>query len=329
MLSPSFIAVAQAVVGAALLYMAFFLNEKEERDLNERLVEWWIYVDDTATAAVAWHTRLFRAASGRVVQLFGFIFGERLLTLRAFWASIFLSGAVYVLVLGSDEAVSAFWRPVPTSVLSIVFLITGVLPALGSEHKILLVGYVMLAATWITRVLLAPTMYTWGRVVDSRSVLLTSYVSILASAALFLVVVSVIRKLLSISMRTVSTISQAFLIICELLSVILLLSPLLMLADVSSEGAASVTLLSVATQSMFAGIAAACFVLLHAVFVFLLAVHRMFWPLLRRPLYAAQRYKLFANRQLLASAGTLLLLASGFSWLKRLVGSVLQPLGLR
>lgn len=56
----------QAVLGLALLYMAFFLHEKEERQITERLGEWWIHVDDAATAALAWHTKLFRVASQRL-----------------------------------------------------------------------------------------------------------------------------------------------------------------------------------------------------------------------------------------------------------------------
>jgi len=46
--------------------MAFFLHEKEERQITERLGEWWIHVDDAATAALAWHTKLFRVASQRL-----------------------------------------------------------------------------------------------------------------------------------------------------------------------------------------------------------------------------------------------------------------------
>jgi hypothetical protein len=81
--------------GALLIYGSLFLYEDEEQRIQNILENWWIRIDDARTSATHAHTALTRAAAELARSGLDRVFGPRLLSFRAISVSGLLSLASF------------------------------------------------------------------------------------------------------------------------------------------------------------------------------------------------------------------------------------------
>jgi len=81
--------------GALLIYGSLFLYETEERQIQNTLEVWWIRINDLHNAAIGRHTALIKGAANLAGASLDHIFGKRLVSLRAISVSGLLSLASF------------------------------------------------------------------------------------------------------------------------------------------------------------------------------------------------------------------------------------------
>src|SRR5262245_50863504 len=69
--------------GLLLLYAAFFMYENTEGQVQNRLEEWWIRLDDSRRSAASWQAAFLKKVAETSNRFFDRVFGTRLLPLRA------------------------------------------------------------------------------------------------------------------------------------------------------------------------------------------------------------------------------------------------------
>src|SRR5271168_3152433 len=83
--------IVAGIVGATAFYCAIFLFANERGALQNRLEILWFAIDDRAKAIDSTSTALFTKIGDIVVRWTNWVFGDRLLSLRAFVTSSNLS----------------------------------------------------------------------------------------------------------------------------------------------------------------------------------------------------------------------------------------------
>lgn len=80
-----------AAVGLILIYVGAFLRESEEGELQNKLEDIWVRIDDAARAAIARHTAFFREIANAMLRPVERLFGPKIATWQAFGVSAMLS----------------------------------------------------------------------------------------------------------------------------------------------------------------------------------------------------------------------------------------------
>lgn len=85
------------IVGATAFYFSVFLYENERGNLQNRLENLWVAIDDRAKAIDSTSTALFNKIGDIVVRWTNWLFGDRFFSLRAFCTStnLSLSGVIF------------------------------------------------------------------------------------------------------------------------------------------------------------------------------------------------------------------------------------------
>ena len=83
------------IVGLMLLYAAFFLHETEEREVQSRIEDWWIAIDDVGKDLHARHVAFMRGIARVTTAGLDGLFGKRILSLRAISSSALGSLAIF------------------------------------------------------------------------------------------------------------------------------------------------------------------------------------------------------------------------------------------
>lgn len=86
-------------VGVALLFLGLFVYEDEERNIQSRLQNWWISLDDQSRRAISRERNLVARLTASASIVLDGVFGHRLLTFRALSISAVLSTDVAYLGL--------------------------------------------------------------------------------------------------------------------------------------------------------------------------------------------------------------------------------------
>ena len=78
-------------IGALMIVFAIFLHRDAERNLRNRLVDWWIQVTSAGERQIDKQMAFTREVAKRSLRLLDFMFGEDLVSFRMAWASVMLS----------------------------------------------------------------------------------------------------------------------------------------------------------------------------------------------------------------------------------------------
>lgn len=300
------------IAGALLFYVAFFLYEDEERRLQNRLEEIWKRIDALQSHAMSKEVAFVKEATRITSAVLDRLFGERLMSLQFVAVS-----AVYS--FGSFLIFQVVWNS--------VFL---------GKHLLESDSRFMMAEAFVLFVLASlPALTAW----KSPRALKWYY----RGLVILLVCLSVLWDFElppagTVTVEEILTVDVLILpvgILCDILCVLFFRWILRRMARLSSiwiisgclTGAIVATLLLVgpAIYSMVGHgwggriyepslallpqmsatnlVTAACLLLFITVMALLLA-HRLVWPSIKRPLYAANRKGLIQNTKLLGVLGT-------------------------
>lgn len=295
------------VVGLIFVYCALFLYEGREGQIQNKIEEWWVRVDDARIVAHSRATAFLRAVARLTVMGFNRVLGERLISLRFVGVSFCLSVAS-IFLMAFFGAVRTH-RPAGGELFRSAFCITfALLPGLDGRRwvrrlwglSLLVVALSPATSGFLLFTYLTRGAYFAGRLVGYAALaFLVSFifdVSYVALTRWMLLKVSAGGRGYAVALLVAANFS----ILC-----LLLLGPLFLGVWVSRYwpgGGATIALsFFLNAIDLFAGSAA--FLLGLA-----LLIHRFIWPLVERPLYALQRYGVIGNKKLLWGLGVALTL---------------------
>src|SRR5579863_4989156 len=296
------------ILGVVLICAGLFLYEDEEGKFQNKIEEWWISLSDRQKASRS-RVAAFMQAVARLTGIgFDRLFGQRLFSLRVIPVSVFLSFASFFLFIVltfryiknpgettrreafvmfafflSLASVPAFfnnkwvlrlwWAIIPGALLSISGFIVFVFKTRGPRFTFEGIGIVMLlfiSSLLCDLIYIAVTRYTLRRIsrIDSiPEIALMLFGNLLTLAILLLGPIYVGLALAKYALP---------------LGAVILLSFPLNAIDIL-----------VGSAALFLAL--------------LLLLHRLFWPVVQRPLYAIYRFAPIKEKKWLFSAGAALL----------------------
>jgi hypothetical protein len=307
--------VCVAMLGAILLYLAFFLYEDEAGRYQNRLEQLWIQIDDVSHTALARHTAFLKKTIGLLRFGLDSLFGKRLISVRSVAVTLAYSvGSSFLLV---DYGLRGFSNATLRSLF--VFL---VLLMLGTS-----LGFVRRAnivRIWSAAVVLL-TIYIFIAglpfVVDRsyRFQELKSYYADITAKdflqSIFVFAIGIVCDIVFVALNRaifrfteqVNSITQIILLLICNLSLAFgylapyLFNPVTLLGGHPSQ-VQEITWAISTTNAITALLASGMVFLTLTAFL-----HRGFWPLLSRPVYALGRYGAIRNQKLLLTTALLLL----------------------
>jgi hypothetical protein len=320
------------IAGALLLYAAFFLYEDEEARLQNRLEQIWARINALQALSLSWERAFLQIVSRTCTQLLDSLFGRTLVSLQA--TAIALTGACisfafFTAYLGTFAAQLARHRTLNVILASAVLLLV-LLTSWLSARRELAAGQrdstPYHQKTWLFILISAIGILannTTGRALALE--LATAIVITLAFVVLFR---WILRKC---TQSNTVWLLGAWLVISVTTSIVVILPASIFVYEVAtsqsinSEGKVpylwhtvmhvfktfdsahprgATTLIMVSAMNILNVCGSGLVVCL----MLLLVVHRLFWPLIKRPIYAANRRAFVKNTKLLAALGTMLFL---------------------
>jgi hypothetical protein len=288
-------------LGWLLLYSAVFLYEDQEGRIQNRIVQWWIKVDDARIVSHSRAAAFLQAVARLTVRGFDRVLGERLISFRFAGVSLCLSivSGLLATVIGAIRAHQSVSGPL---LLSAGFVALALLPAFDAGRWVRRFwGLIVIATVLRPLVPFLLFLYSrWGVASAGHAlglVALAFGVSFVCDVCYVTLTRWMLRRI-AVDSRVhgvVLMIAVNFLLLC-----VLLVGPI----EVGSklfkywQHGSEVIFFSFLLNAidLFAGSAA-------LILGLTLLIHRLLWPLLERPLYALQRYRVMSDKKLLWGVG--------------------------
>jgi len=296
-------------LGGFLYAVAILLYENQERVVQNRLEELWIWAVDRKDTELSRAARFVQGVARLTNRAFDNVLGKRLWSLQAVGVSLWFSLASMFLTVLVTAHIPRFARSVPTLnlVLSvIVFIGLGLFPFLAGR----LWAFVM----WTLAVLIllfrssgfvsfVIHRYGYAPVLD---VLVVVLMILLVSFGFDVLYISITRWMLRRMFQVRQLHELIGLIVLDiLLAVVLVYGPIeiAMLTAVNSHLVGMIAGSAVVVMFNFGD-----FIACSVFFIVMLAVlvHRLMWPIVERHIYALQRYDLIRRKWALLSVATAL-----------------------
>jgi hypothetical protein len=334
-------------IGLGLIYQAFLLYETQEGAFANKLEDLWIKIDDLHKVAVAKHTAFVSVLAAFFSTILDRIFGKKLLSVQATCVSVcYAIASLGLTLLVIDLYFEGKLEGEESFVSMLIYCFTyGTIPALiprstGSVWiKIWTIGFVFLAYHYFVGPLIEASALLLSAGQTKLTLFILALIIVVAlSAGLFTAFIAVIRKMISYVSSVDSTKKVIFVIILGCLPLItlyvlwktFLLS--LGMATLPTEEQAKSFNVGLGTGIYLAYFSTMiCTMLMHLIFIpftgcfillaALMMLHRLFWPVLERPVYALQKLEGAKRSKLFGLIGfVLLLFASGkIEWFEKLV----------
>ncbi len=299
--------VLSGMVGLLLFYMGLFLTETEEGQLQNRLEELWVRVDDLQSRALTRQAAFLQQASSLVADGFVRVFGRKLVSVRSVASCLCFSMASMYLSL------ALFGGDFPLLSKPVLLLCTAILLVCGLSKKFRYIGFAVLALAAVLELVglkgslkayqTSPADFALGSLIYTMAIL--TGIGFIA--------------LTHWSMRLASHLSNTPGLIAIILSNIALSAALvgpLIYADllsyhvsffgpktgpnlVSGAHGFLIFLCKISISNLFTALAALVVVLMPLAAL----LHRLVWPAISRPMYAAHRHGLIAQHKFLTALG--------------------------
>lgn len=325
------------IIGFFLLYLAIFVYENEEGKVLNWLDELWIHINDMHISAVSKETAFIKGVLSVVSKRLDKLFGERLFTFKAVYVSVCfsLTGvlfflAVFIFQTVFDDLVQ-YIISVLASLLATLFLYCGFIYAKTGFPYNWLRGFVLVFAVGFNIFISYASGTTGGRDYPIRDFIICFFAFPLISIGSDFLFISVTRWILKRCLILNSWLIIAALVFSNLLlGVSLVCVPFyFMCYSLKYEGMFSwmgilvIGYASVATNSIDLLIIL-CFLFLALMMLF----HRLFWPILERPIYVIGRYKFFVDYKKTTFCAGVALLAYGLPSVSHFLTGVINILHL-
>jgi hypothetical protein len=303
------------LAGFVLCYSAVFLHKDEEGKLENIIQKWWQKVRGLQTGTTSREAAFMRTVSDLSFKGFAVFFGDSLFRFRAILASCCLSlGSISFYAYIKDGLRS-------NSIYAKMFTIVGLILLLLCILR-LFINRSLTSKVWtaLTTLAVLNCLVTFALSLhedmsegSSITITLTSLICGLVSNVAFIALTRwILRK---------ASCHQSLFMICIMLFGNLLLGATLLLIPysiffftVKASGyyiiIASLICLIAYSSNILDAIVSSIFL----VIALLMIVHRLFWPLLERPMYAFNRYKILSEqKKMVFFAG---IACVGFAWPK-------------
>jgi hypothetical protein len=331
---------AIGVIGIVLIYLSFSY-ESEDGKIQNLLEEWWIRVNDYRHQLLSRHVAFIKMLASVTSNIFDKLFGVLLVSLQALGVSIcysFICLGVMALVVRQvrEDAKITVGGSIALIAEGVIW---GILPALISPLKIKKFGVTpirlwfvafLIAQLWGLRDILgsafmvAVTMEGDARL--GASIILAFFFLFLCGFLLFAVFLAIMRQTLRTIANSTSPMRIVGLSLLNAVPVLFLVTLFLIGMKVSDYLGKTGIWLAVAL--IFASVLGMginfAFLLSGAFFVILSATmlfHRLFWPVIERPLYKLQALGISKRPRVFIAIG-IILVGVGFGkfeWLKYLL----------
>jgi len=303
------------LTGLLLLYVGLFLTETEEGLLNNRLEELWVRVDDLQTIAMTRQAALLQQVSSLVAAGLAKLFGQKLVSIKSVAACLcFAMGSIYLSLALLEKEKLPFLSKPTLLLFSLVFFVLGFSRKLRYFSLVFLV-FGWLIQLWGLRGTLNVYQASFGEVISADMVYLGGILSVIGSVAL-------IQWSLRLGSHLSNTRGLAAIILLNVALCAALLGPTIFTRlhyQVTTFGPRVGTslisrphgfllfLYGVSNTNLFSALLALAVLLA----LFAALAHRLVWPSISRPIYAAHRYGMFKQHKLLVALGGTCLL---FAW---------------
>lgn len=332
------------VIGVVCFCVTTFLYEDEEGNVQSKLEAIWIRIDDLQKKAISRHLAFVQAVSAAVASFLKRLYGEKLFSVRSLYVSSCLTislihSFIFFLGLyqsGGRESTIYSFR---TSLISLVYCLV-ILKV--EEKKWLRVWYAGFCY-WIYKSFLEyiPEVVSAGLNAGKPIFVYLAFFVVIGcgiGTIIFSICMVLFRKSLNLLSTTQSQFALIFAVCLNVSPFIVihygwrfLLAFLLAMVDVrkSKDLAAGdeayingVGLLMIFLFFCVLVIAGAFSFIATLTVLFALALfaHKLFWPLLERPIYALQRYGVIKRRTTVAGIGLALIYGAWgkLDWLDKL-----------
>jgi hypothetical protein len=305
-------------VGALLIYIALFLTESEEKTIENRLVDWWILIQDrqkeTKSRLVLFSEEVARITSAALDRLLGnTFFGTKIITvsLSISLTPLVLAGIWFYICLTFQEG--------PGNLLAVFVLTVILLVLLGNlfgdpNHAgagfhgvmcslLILTILIVFIGAWVASMNEHPhDLYQWLGILAIIGTTVTSNCIVGAVTRWLLRLTAVMDSLLKILVTIVANYTLAF---------VFVVLPVVWLQQPNING--YLTKINCDREALVLGVLLIPIALPTAAFSLLaitMLIHRIAWPLLHRPIYALQRFGIFKRRRAVGYIGAAVVVTS-------------------
>lgn len=305
------------MLGFLFLVVGFALRETKERKIEDRLIGWWVTVDDAQQSALSKSTWFMRAVSRTIGHGFDLLLGKKLFSARSILVSLgaslyFTSASFFFFGAVADfrNRLHGIRNGSVTHdvLIAFAFVVLGISPAFIHKSWQLLAWVVGVIISWRFIFYLGYVMLrTRGVSFASRyfgliaTIIVFSYVC----DVLYIVVTRLTLKK-AVESRLVGIIAMllANLALCILLIFAPVVAGLKIMETEKLVSAISAVLLF--GSPVFNSVDIVASALAFSVAAFLLIHRFVFWPLIERPLYGFARLTITARRALFWGIGIFL-----------------------
>jgi hypothetical protein len=315
--------------GVAILYVAWFVYEDEEKLLQSKIESWWLQFDDLRQNMISRHAAFISIVAQKAKEALDRLFGPILLATDsvAVATSLGVTGVFLVEVYYkyTHADLGASWEVAAIAGIAFVAFVCGIAPLASARFRrlprVLLRVILVCVVLYTIGVFITFIVYTINGDVPSGFLSMLSLATyslalplgFVAGIALTLLQIVIARRAMELTVASKSEwpiIAGMFLVSVPIGIVISLLVVLATKFDFNSSGAFTTAygiLFTLVSLMGVMSIIAVAFWLLIAGITSVMVFHRITWPLASRVLYALPRYRVVEKKKTLNAVGIALL----------------------
>jgi hypothetical protein len=298
-----------ALVGITFIYTGLFLYEDEDKSVKNYFLHAWLQLDDMSQSTTSRLNHLITAFTQKVVTAVNKIYGNQLLSFKAFFVSTCLSFAsilIFALIVSVFGRVNYGWKPFPSVILLICVVIFYDVSLKASHQKIWLRVLFYLAVLSCLTVsgiaafkldLEFQEFSNWLLVAESPSVLtvmvplimiITDFIYIIMCRYLFLKLMKADKLYLKLLLICLNVAFFALVLISPVIGGLL-----------KNERPISMAFIVIPLSSIHTML----LTLLHIIIILLYFLNLALWELIKRPVYALQKRGFFEHKKTFTAIG--------------------------
>jgi hypothetical protein len=325
-----------------LLFYASLSYETEDGKIQNLLEEWWIKVDDYKKQAISKHTAFIKTLASLVTNIFDRVFGTRIYSVESLGVSICYSDVCLGLlsILLRKLSPTTPFRVYDIASLIVFGVAYGSLPIVLRKIKR---KYIRLTAIyvwcialivkggWGTWTILVYAIYWWftrPELREGSNVILVIAFAFIGAQILFWIFIGLMRSTVRTISQSTSSMKIVGLLLVNLAPILFFIGIVYVawkMPDVFGEIAIGFSL-SLFVFALFGIILNFSFILsglLFVVLAFTMLVHRLFWPVVDRPLYKLQALGIAKRPKVFAALGLALI---GVTWKAEWLKAIIDKL---